>query len=165
MAGRHFREATVWVDRGSGAHQSCIYSIYSQALGGSGRCRGSLRGWLGWQQPPRVWGAWAEAGLMGGTWVPSSSACPALGPWASLSAAVRGWSLGRGAGGEAGALVHHRAGKGGPFARQWSFWLTGPSSQALSPWPRGRCRRSQAGWVGEVGRWTAGASTLGQLSE
>lgn len=38
------------MDRGSGAHQSCVYSIYSQAAGGSGRCRGSLCGWPGWQQ-------------------------------------------------------------------------------------------------------------------
>lgn len=153
MAGRHFTERpqSGWTEGTAPIRAACtVFTVrpWAGAAGAEGAC---VAGWGG-SRPPRLWGgrAWAKAGLMGGTRVPSSSACPALGPLESLCPAVRGWSLGRAAGGEAGALVHHRAGRGGPLDRQWSFWLTGPGSQALSPWPRGRCRRSQAGWVGEV---------------
>lgn len=95
MAGRQFTERpqSGWTG-GTGPTQSRIYSIYSQALGCDLQVQRESALLAGWQQASPGVGAGAEAGLLGGTQVLSSSACSALGLLESQSPAVRGWSLG-----------------------------------------------------------------------
>lgn len=144
-------EAAVWVDRGSRADHSCIYSVCSQALGRELQCQGPVAA------GPRVRAAWAKAELLGAARPPSSWTCSGwalrevclplkeVGLWDEL------WE-------KLGAGTGRQQAEGRPLDR-WVELVVDWTQP--SPWPRGRCRRSR---TAGSRRWTAGASTLGQLS-